>query len=411
MTLEALFTGGKFTVYQPITMYRKFTADHIYTGHQILPGDQVLIADETGLIIDIVEKNAAGEGITIFDGMLTPGFINCHCHLELSHLFGLIPEKTGLVDFLIKVVSERQFDETKIFNAIVKAEDQMLQNGIVAVGDICNNTLTLSQKRKDRLFYHNFIETMGVSPGDAKIRFQQSVLFCSFFQSSTQNSSVVPHAPYSVSKELFQMINDLPDNRLLTIHNQESEAENELFKHKKGDLLRLYEKMKIDINSFLPSGKSSLQTWLPYFNNGQSVIMVHNVTTSAEDLGFIKLLTANSELSTFLCLCPNANLYISNTLPNVNLFLENQCTIVLGTDSLASNHQLNILEEIKTLQKNFSQIKLDSMLQWATLNGAKALQMEDVLGSFEKGKRPGVVLISNMEGLNLTKGSVAKRIL
>ena len=206
------------------------------------------------------------------------------------------------------------------------------------------------------------------------------------------------------------MINDLADNRLLTIHNQESEAENELFKHKKGDFLRLYEKMKIDINSFQPSGKSSLQTWLPYFNNGQSVIMVHDVTTSAEDLDFIKQRTANSQLSTFLCLCPNANLYISNTLPNVNLFLENQCTIVLGTDSLASNHQLNILEEIKTLQKNFSQIKLDSMLQWATLNGAKALQMQDVLGSFEKGKRPGVVLISNMEGLNLTKGSVAKRI-
>lgn len=404
-------------------MYRKFIADHIYNGHEILPGNQVLIADEAGLIIDIVEKNAAGEGITIFEGMLTPGFINCHCHLELSHLFGLIPEKTGLVDFLIRVVNERQFDETKIFNAIAKAEDQMLQNGIVAVGDICNNTLTLSQKRKDRLFYHNFIETMGVSPAEAEIRFQQSVLFCSFFQSSTQGSSVVPHAPYSVSKKIFQLINELEDNNLLTIHNQESEAENELFKHKKGDLLRLYEKMKIDISSFQASGKSSLQTWLPYLNNGQSVIMVHNVTTSAQDLDFIKLPTgpgsptahraqrANSELSTFLCLCPNANLYISNTLPNVNLFLENQCTIVLGTDSLASNHQLNILEEIKTLQKNFPQIKLETMLQWATLNGAKALQMQDFLGSFEKGKKPGIVLISDMEGLNLTKGSLSRRII
>ena len=371
----------------------------------------MLITDETGLIIDIVESNSAGEGILVLKGMLTPGFINCHCHLELSHLKGLIPEKTGIVDFILSVVNEREFDEAKIFNAIEKAEDQMLQSGIVAVGDICNNTLTLSQKRKNRLRYHNFIETMGVTPVEAKIRFQQSVLFRDLFHSSTQKSTVVPHAPYSVSKELFQMINDLPGNGLLTIHNQESVAENQLFKHKTGDLLRLYEKMKIDISTFQPSGKSSLQTWLPYFNNGQSVIMVHNVTTSAEDLGFIKMRTANGELSTFLCLCPNANLYISNPLPNVELFLEQDCTIVLGTDSLASNHQLNIPEEIKTLHKHFPAISIPTLLQWATINGAKALQMEDVLGSFEKGKRPGVVLISEMSELKLTKGSVAKRIL
>jgi len=66
---------------------------------------------------------------------------------------------------------------------------------------------------------------------------------------------------------------------------------------------------------------------------------------------------------------------------------------VLGTDSLASNHRLSILEEIKTLRRAFPRIGISEMLRWATYNGAKALQLDSVLGSFEKGKQPGVILI------------------
>jgi hypothetical protein len=77
---------------------------------------------------------------------------------------GLIPEKTGLVDFVFKVVNERHFGEDEILDAIANAEDEMFSNGIVAVGDICNNTITLSQKLKGRLAYYNFIEVFGWSP-------------------------------------------------------------------------------------------------------------------------------------------------------------------------------------------------------------------------------------------------------
>jgi cytosine/adenosine deaminase-related metal-dependent hydrolase len=83
----------------------------------------------------------------------------------------------------------------------------------------------------------------------------------------------------------------------------------------------------------------------------------------------------------------------------------------LGTDSLASNHQLNILEEIKTLHHHFAQLKLETMLQWATINGAKALQMDNVLGSFEKGKKPGVILIEGIEDQQVNSKSASRRIL
>jgi imidazolonepropionase-like amidohydrolase len=90
-------------------------------------------------------------------------------------------------------------------------------------------------------------------------------------------------------------------------------------------------------------------------------------------------------------------LYIENALPPIEMLRKNNCKIVLGTDSLASNWSLNILDEIKTIRKNFPEIPLAETLQWGTSNGAKALQMDDVLGSFERGKRPGVVLVNEKE--------------
>jgi aminodeoxyfutalosine deaminase len=91
-------------------------------------------------------------------------------------------------------------------------------------------------------------------------------------------------------------------------------------------------------------------------------------------------------------------------LPDIEMFRRNNCTIVLGTDSLASNWSLNIMDEIKTISQNFPGIPFQELLQWATINGAKALSMDDQLGSFEKGKSPGVVLIDE-------KNLSAKRIL
>jgi cytosine/adenosine deaminase-related metal-dependent hydrolase len=146
----------------------------------------------------------------------------------------------------------------------------------------------------------------------------------------------------------------------------------------------------MDSSFFQPSGKSSLQTYLPRFLSNQPLILVHNVYTSEEDLAYCQQSTASGRL--FWCFCPNANLFISNKLPDVDLFIRNDCSIVLGTDSLASNHQLNIVAEMKTIKQHFPFTKTEKLLEWATINGAIALQMENILGSFEKGKKPGIVL-------------------
>ena len=189
------------------------------------------------------------------------------------------------------------------------------------------------------------------------------------------------------------MIINFPGNHLISIHNQETAAENELFLNNQGEFLELYAALNIDASFFKPSGKSSLQTYLPRFLHNQSVILVHNVHTSENDILFGQKTTTNGQLH--YCLCPNANQYISRLLPDINLLMKHDCAIVLGTDSIASNHQLSILEEIKTIQQAFPAIEMETLLKWATSNGAKALQLDSLLGSFETGKKPGVVLIDS----------------
>ena len=374
--------------------YKKFRADQLFDGYNLLDDQQVLITTGDGIIERVVSLGEAGDEVQQFKGIICPGLVNCHCHLELSHMKDMINQRTGLTDFVFKVLTQRHFPEEEILNAIEKAEDEMLTNGIVAVGDICNNAFALPQKTKGRIYYHNFIEASGFNPQIATQRFERSLGFFkeyARYYSHPGCNSIVPHAPYSVADELWEKIIYFPGNHLMTIHNQETVAENEWFIDKKGDFIDFYKKMNIDVSFFQAFGRSSLQSYLLKFLKNQSLILVHNVHTSEEDLLFAK--TSGRRIS--WCFCPNANLYIGGQLPPIDLFIKNNSEIVLGTDSLASNHQLSILEEIKTIRRHFPRIGTDQLLQWATINGAKALQMDKLLGSFEPGKQPGVILCEN----------------
>ena len=285
----------------------------------------------------------------------------------------------------------------------------MLHNGIIAVGDICNTSLTLKQKVEGHLHYHNFIETMGFIEQTAPDRLEAAVKvfgeFAGAYSLPIAAISLVPHAPYSVSPRLFGLIANFPGNQLITIHNQESQAENLFCQTGQGDFLRLYQALGLDISFFSGTGQRSMAGYLPHFYRNQTLLLVHNVDTREEDLAW------KGGPNLCFCLCPNANLYIGGQLPDVDLLMRYNCMIVLGTDSLASNHQLDILEEMKTLQRHFPPLPTATLLQWATSNGAEVLQLEGVLGSFDAGKQPGLVLISNMEAGRFTKGSRAQRLI
>ena len=166
--------------------------------------------------------------------------------------------------------------------------------------------------------------------------------------------------------------------------------------------------MKMDTSFFKPSGKSSLQTYFQKLEKAAQVILVHNTFTKQADINFIK--QSRDAETVWFCLCANANLYIENALPPLDLFCKNACNMVIGTDSLASNHSLSLLDEMKTIQQHFPTVGLEEMLRWATQNGAKALQMDDALGNLQPGKKPGLVLIENLENGRLGNGTSVRRL-
>jgi len=389
---------------------RKFNADQLFTGYAMLGPESVLITDEKGVVQDIVALTEAGEGIERFNGIICPGFINCHCHLELSHMHGAVPRNTGMTKFLLSVMKDRNAEVENILAAMTLAETYMVEKGIVAVGDICNTIHSIKIKNSSNLYYHNFIEATGFNDESGEERFKASLEMYSTFREhlEKQHVSIVPHSPYSVSDTLFRLINEHEKGSLLSIHNQESIAETEFFTTGKGELLELYKALGIDIKHFVPSKQSSLIRSIIKVTGDHTVILVHNVNTTADDLDAIRRGRNLPQL--FWCLCPNANMYINGHLPDVILLKNFNCKLVVGTDSLASNSQLNILEELKTLQEKFDMISSAELLRWATINGAEALRIDNKFGSFETGKQPGIV---NIDGgvYGSLEGAVAKKLL
>ena len=378
--------------------YKKFQSEQLFTGYELLDGDHVLITDQEGKVEEIVAARNAGDDIQKLPGILSPGLINCHCHLELSHLKNVIPPGTGLIEFLCSVVTKRNFDPLLIQEQIAKAEKEMYDNGIVAVGDTGNTADTAAVKSKSNIYWQNFVEVLSFTDEKANenIKHYETVLqTLNKIQNpkSKIRNSLVPHAPYSISPKTFQLINDLTKGQIISIHNQENPAEDELYKTGGGDYLRLFKILGVNQSPFPITGKSSIRSCLPYFQNGQTILLIHNTYMSEEDILWTNSYASENHLELVYCFCPNANLYIENKLPQIDLYINHNCQVVLGTDSYSSNWQLSMAKEVKAIHTNYPQIPLPTILQWATINGAKALRWDDILGSFEKGKKPGVTLI------------------
>jgi cytosine/adenosine deaminase-related metal-dependent hydrolase len=381
--------------------YRKFSADNLFDGYSLYDNKRVLVTDENGKVLDMIPLAEAGDHVEKYSGILSPGLINCHCHLELSHLKNVIPPGTGLIEFLCSVVTKRGFDPAIIQQEIKNAEKEMWDNGIVAVGDIGNTADTATVKSKSKMHWQNFVEVLGFTDEKAEenIGHYKNVLSqidnAELSTLNFQRSSLVPHAPYSISPKTFDLINRETAGKIISIHNQEHPAEDELYKTGGGGYLKLFKIFGIDKSPFPVTGKSSIRSCLPHFTKEQTIFLIHNTYMTEADILFAKEYAGKNKLTLIWCLCVNANLYIENNVPPIELFIDNNCQLVLGTDSYSSNWQLSIAKEIQAIHRHFPAIRLETVLQWATSNGARALRWDDELGSFEKGKKPGIILLSN----------------
>lgn len=382
---------------------RFLSATQVFDGTKFLETDAVLVLDEKNNFVEIASTGLTDISIIErHDGIICPGFVNAHCHLELSYLFNQVKQKTGFIGFALELMEKRfKYSTSEIENSIEEAVESMWNNGIVAVGDISNTPWSFEAKAKSKIAFHTFIELIAFNPALAeKVIAEGKELL-----KRTENhpATLTPHAPYSVSVELMQKISGACELNLpLSIHNQESKAENEFFEKGTGKVIELYKNLNLDVSYYKTAGNSSIKSYLKNLPSDKNLILVHNTFTNESDIQFAEAYSKNI----FWCLCPNANLYIENALPDVNIFLKNNCKMVIGTDSLASNHHLSVLEELNTLLRNFENLPIHQLLMWATYNGASALKMSHKAGAFISGKNTGLNLIR----LNSNEFSFVKKL-
>ena len=224
---------------------RFLTANYLFPLHKAPIKEGVLQISDKGEVISLFENRneIPQDKLEVFDGIICPGFVNTHCHLELSHLLGIAKKGNGFLDFVAIVQKRNNFTKEETQIAIENAEQQMLANGIVGVGDICNTTDTLLQKRKGNLQYYNFIEIFGVYENKIEAIFNDSIDLRNQFRAVKMRATIVPHAPYSVFPKLMKKIAGLIDEKdeVLAIHMQETLAENELFEKKRRRIFKLVE--------------------------------------------------------------------------------------------------------------------------------------------------------------------------
>lgn len=366
----------------------------LYNGE--LERNIVVEVDDRGTITNILRCDAIDSmaSVEFFPGILIPGMVNCHCHLELSYLKGAIAEGEGYGGFArsIGAVRNNFTTEEHIRNARL-ADAQMWEEGVEAVADIANDDLVMEVKTQSKIEYHTLFEFFGLNNRDVEPHFDLANRY--------PRSYVTPHSTYSVQDEPFRQI-CARNSSLLSIHLLESDAEEGLY-HGRGSLHEWYQRMGWECD-FLkyesPAGRVAR-----CIDRECRVLLVHNTRATAEDIATVESHTKNGTW----VLCPESNRFISNDRPPVELLRKSGVAIAVGTDSLASARSLSMIENLRLLGNH----PLRELLTWATLNGAKALGIDGMKGSIEIGKRPGLVVIegADLHNLCLTPESVAHRII
>ena len=390
---------------------RRFSAQYIITGTGQILKRGIITTDSNGRIAEIIDTGGALTELSnteFHNGIIIPGFVNCHCHLELSGMHKKIDENTGLGEFIKNVRGKRPPDNTDNTKKIAEADKRMYLSGISACGDICNNSITFSIKNTSPVKYINFLEVFGIDPLKADKRIREVLELKKEADNTGIESYIVPHSLYSMSATLLRKVKDLTsDNKIVSLHFLESEQESRLLANAGGDLMKSYRAMGISpemLYDRVPDHNTGIKE---YISDNGNLILVHNTFATEKDIE-----AALNRGNCYFCLCPGSNMYIENTLPPVNRLINMGAEIVLGTDSLASNSSLNILEEMKIISLNFPGLPMPELVRWATINGARALKIDNEYGSIEKGKVPGLVLIENADiaNMRLTADSRACRL-
>lgn len=377
---------------------RKIASHYLLTPQGLISRPLVTVDAATRRILAIEQYGDDLDltaGVEFHAGVLSPGFVNAHTHLELSHLCGAIEPGCGFAAFGQAVGRLRDAtDEAGRIDAACRADAAMWDEGVEAAADIMNDDTSFAAKERSRIRYRSFLEVFGL---------RRSNLTEQRARLSHPGTSLTPHSTYSVTDADFRAVcaeGDAP----LSIHFMETEDERTLY-FGGGALHEWYARAGFGCD-FLKYGMPS-ERIVECVPKGRSVMLVHNCHIMPIDFDIIM---THFTAPVYWVLAPRSNRYISGTGPRtVGLLRSCGAKICIGTDSLASNTSLSIMDELKC----FPDIGLEELLTWATRNGAEALGMADEIGTAEVGKRCGLVLVTGVDysTMRLTPQAAARRII
>lgn len=349
-----------------------------------------------------------------YDGAVVPGFVNTHCHIELSHMQGRMPKGTGMAEF-IDIISEQRddasVDEKK--RCIKRWMDALWEQGVQAMGDISNEDISFGIKASHPMYTRTFLEVFGTEPEDADKIVAGVLELNSRADALGIDAAPTPHACYTTSPELVTACSrEGLKSGFLSYHCEESDQEEEMLMCGSGPLWKTRKRQNMSTPPVVP-GRSALEYFVERVSAGMetpvdgNILLVHEVCMDEKGAKA----AAAAFRHPYVALCPLSNLFIHDKLAPVMQMRDWPVTLTVGTDSLTSNDTLCMVDELYCLQSRFG-LGLDELLGWACTNGARFLGKGDVMGSIEPGKKPGLVFISGLDGEGrLTESSVSRRII
>ena len=370
--------------------------------------------DDDGTVTSVGPCGDISSEECFHDGALVPGFVNAHCHVELSHLHGKFRKGTGMAGFIDQINELRDWAGRDVKSSLVREwMDKMWADGVSAMADISNDDSSFEVKAAHPMYTRTFLEVFGSEPHMCEGVMSDVTALNEQADRAGIDAAPTPHSCYTMSPQLLSASAAAGlEKGWLSYHSQESQEEEDLLISGSG---AMYENRKRSGMSTPPvTGESSLKYFLdrlaaakpaPY---DEHILLVHNVCLGQSDIDSAKKVMNN----VYWAICPLSNIFIHNALPPVPLMRENRLDIMVGTDSLSSNDDLDMVKELYCLHENFPEVPMDELLRWASLNGARFLSKADVLGTLTPGKKPGIVLIDRLDkDGNLTSESRSRRII
>ncbi len=370
--------------------------------------------DDDGIVTGVGPCGDISSEECFHDGALVPGFVNAHCHVELSHLHGKFRKGTGMAGFIDQINELRDWAGRDVKSSLVREwMDKMWADGVSAMADISNDDSSFEVKAAHPMYTRTFLEVFGSEPHMCEGVMSDVTALNEQADRAGIDAAPTPHSCYTMSPQLLSASAAAGlEKGWLSYHSQESQEEEDLLISGSG---AMYENRKRSGMSTPPvTGESSLKYFLdrlatakpaPY---DEHILLVHNVCLGQSDIDSAKKVMNN----VYWAICPLSNIFIHNALPPVPLMRENRLDIMVGTDSLSSNDDLDMVKELYCLHENFPEVPMDELLRWASLNGARFLSKADVLGTLTPGKKPGIVLIDRLDkDGNLTSESRSRRII